>query len=575
MSWNEEVSPWGDSLSPVDNILAGDTGASPWGQADPLDEEPIDHPDNDSDDSASLKTNDNPYGSSSAHLDTSQILGESTTGSGLNFVPSAPDTHKASPEKKKSPARSRARSSKIKRVNAEVQSVESGPLDLGSPVKKSGAKATLPAAKDPKEPLSDVSLENSMVRSFNKLSVDENVQTPGVEDAGSAASADEQEPELEGELKMEVGDPSQIGDITSTHTVYTITTTTDLPEFGTERLYSVTRRYRDFRWLYKALVTNNPGCVVPPPPEKQVFGRLNNDFVETRRAALDQMLKKIAKHPILRVDHDLVAFLTHNDFNEYLKTRIITDEELEAATGSGGFINSLGGVFLGKPEETDNWLMEKRTALDSLEVQLKGLARAMDLLHAQRKDLSDSLTEFAAVTNALADVEATRKLGEVLSEFAKVHSALSELYTRQKQQDSLFIESTVDEQLRLVNSIRDACNAKQRVQIATGIARQEAAKRKAALEKLQNQGRSQEDKIAAMQAEVEQYEKRAVNAENQLETVSKRVVAELSRVEKEKIADFRNAVELFLENAVEHQKQSIELWETFYFRYFSPPKENN
>ena len=65
-----------------------------------------------------------------------------------------------------------------------------------------------------------------------------------------------------------------------------------MPEF------EVARRYRDFLWLFNQLHTNNPGVVVPPPPEKQAVGRFDTEFVESRRAALERMLNKTAAHPI-------------------------------------------------------------------------------------------------------------------------------------------------------------------------------------------------------------------------------------------------------------------------------------
>jgi hypothetical protein len=34
--------------------------------------------------------------------------------------------------------------------------------------------------------------------------------------------------------------------------------------------FTVSRRYRDFLWLYNSLHGSNPGVVVAPPPEKTV-----------------------------------------------------------------------------------------------------------------------------------------------------------------------------------------------------------------------------------------------------------------------------------------------------------------
>lgn len=65
--------------------------------------------------------------------------------------------------------------------------------------------------------------------------------------------------------------------------------------------------------------TNNPGVVVPPPPEKQAVGRFDSNFVESRRAALERMLNKTAAHPTLQQDGDLKLFLESDSFNVDVK----------------------------------------------------------------------------------------------------------------------------------------------------------------------------------------------------------------------------------------------------------------
>ena len=151
-----------------------------------------------------------------------------------------------------------------------------------------------------------------------------------------------------------VGDPHKVGDLTTSHIVYQVRTKVSLlvtierqpliacqtsskaykqPEFA------VSRRYRDFLWLYNQLHTNNPGVVVPPPPEKQAVGRFDSNFVESRRAALERMLNKSAAHPILQHDGDLKLFLESEAFNVDVKHK----ERKEPGLGeSKGMFSSFG-----------------------------------------------------------------------------------------------------------------------------------------------------------------------------------------------------------------------------------------
>jgi sorting nexin-1/2 len=78
--------------------------------------------------------------------------------------------------------------------------------------------------------------------------------------------------------------------------------------------FSVLRRYSDFLWLYEILSVNNPGVVVPPVPEKNSFGRFDDQFVRQRRQALENCIQKIANHPVLMKDTDLKFFLESDNF---------------------------------------------------------------------------------------------------------------------------------------------------------------------------------------------------------------------------------------------------------------------
>jgi sorting nexin-1/2 len=103
-------------------------------------------------------------------------------------------------------------------------------------------------------------------------------------------------------------------------------------------------------WLYKVLNNNNPGVVVPPPPEKQAVGRFDENFVESRRAALERMLNKICQHPILLQDQDLKLFLESEALNVDIKHR---EKQSPIPTESKGFLG-FGGGMSSKFIETDD-----------------------------------------------------------------------------------------------------------------------------------------------------------------------------------------------------------------------------
>jgi sorting nexin-1/2 len=107
--------------------------------------------------------------------------------------------------------------------------------------------------------------------------------------------------------------------------------------------FAVTRRYRDFLWLYNSLHEGNPGVVVPPPPEKQAVGRFDTNFVESRRQALERMLNKTASHPTLQHDSDLKLFLESEAFNVDVKHKERKDPLGESKGMFSGLGISVGG----------------------------------------------------------------------------------------------------------------------------------------------------------------------------------------------------------------------------------------
>jgi sorting nexin-1/2 len=77
--------------------------------------------------------------------------------------------------------------------------------------------------------------------------------------------------------------------------------------------HSVVRRYSDFAWLFQELTREYPGVIVPPLPEKQAVGRFGEDFVESRKRALEKFLQRVAAHPELSNSQFFIVFLQSSE----------------------------------------------------------------------------------------------------------------------------------------------------------------------------------------------------------------------------------------------------------------------
>ena len=355
-------------------------------------------------------------------------------------------------------------------------------------------------------------------------------------------------------FQISVGDPHKVGDLTSSHIVYSVYTKTTSKAYKNPEM-TVTRRYRDFLWLYNSLHNNNPGTVVPPPPEKQAVGRFDTNFVESRRQALERMLNKTAAHPILHHDADLKIFLESETFNVDIKNK----ENREPDLGQNkGMLSSIGinvGGSSGKFVEHDDWFHDRKIYLDALENQLKGLLKAIDTVVIQRKTLSEAAGDFAVSLGNLAQVELSPDFSGPLAGLSEVQIRIQQLYERQAQQDVLTLGITIDEYIRLVGSVKQAFTQRQKAFHSWHAAESELQKRRNTHEKLLRQGKSQQDKLNEVGAGVSDAEKRAHQARLLFEDMGRLMRGELERFEREKVEDFKSGVETFLEGAVEAQKE--------------------
>ncbi|KAG0138732.1 putative vacuolar protein sorting-associated protein (vps5) [Tuber indicum] len=362
-------------------------------------------------------------------------------------------------------------------------------------------------------------------------------------------------------FEIHVGDPHKVGDLTSAHTVYQVRTKTTSKAYRNSE-FTVSRRYRDFLWLYQALINNNPGVVVPPPPEKQAVGRFDDNFVESRRAALERMLNKTAAHPMLQHDADLKLFLESEALSGDIKHK---EKQVQPVGENKGMFGSLGGAFGGggKFIENDEWFLDRKHYLDTLESQLKALLKSVDTVIKQRKDLADAANDFSSSLQALSTVELNKSLSNPLESLSYLQIRIKELHERQAQQDVLTLGITVEEYIRIIGSIKLAFNQRQKAFHTYHAADGELAKRRVTYEKLQRQGKTQQDRLTQMSAEVSDSEKKLHAARVAFDNMGRTLRAELDRFEREKVEDFKSAVETFLESSVEAQKELIELWETY------------
>ena len=275
------------------------------------------------------------------------------------------------------------------------------------------------------------------------------------------------------------------------------------------------------------------------------------------------MLNKTAAHPILQHDGDLKIFLESDAFNMDVKHRE-HKEPLgigESVTSGGGMLKSLGlgSSTSGKFIEHDDWFHDRRIYLDALENQLKALLKSIDTVVSQRKALAEAAGDFSASLHSLSTVELSVSLSTPLASLSDLQLRIRDLYERQAQTDVLTLGITVDEYIRLIASIKTAFAQRQKSFHSWHAAEAELAKRRATQDKVMRSGKTQQDRLNQLQADVGDGERRCHQARLLFEDMGRLMRGELERFEREKVEDFKGGLETFLEGAIEAQKEVSQL----------------
>lgn len=378
-------------------------------------------------------------------------------------------------------------------------------------------------------------------------------------------------------LDISVGDPIKVGDLTSAHIVYSVRTNTD-SDLLRQSQTVVSRRYRDFRWLYRQLQLTHPGRIIPPPPDKQAVGRFNDDFIEARRFALERMLVKISKNPVLQTDPDFIMFLQSERFSSEAREREKAagasstftasekDNDASLNASSGGFLSSIGGAFSFSPKivEPDEFFKDKKSYIEASDQQFKVFLKNLETIVIQRHDLSAVTEEFANIIAILADLEVSKSSTELFQEFSTTQLRIKELLDRLSLQDMLTLGATLDEYQRVIGSIKTTFHQRDKILIQLAGSESELKKKQASYDKVFKYNRTHTEKIDALKAEVNALEQKHNGIRTKFDEISNTIRDELATFEIEKIQDFRNSIEIYLESTIESQKEAVELWETFY-----------
>ncbi|GAA5911460.1 uncharacterized protein JCM6883_005763 [Sporobolomyces salmoneus] len=369
-----------------------------------------------------------------------------------------------------------------------------------------------------------------------------------------------------------VGDPQTVGkNPASQHTVFTVRTRTTSSAFRKSD-FSVLRRYSHFVWLYDALMQNNPGVIVPGMPEKHVMGRFGTDFIENRRLGLQAALTKIVAHPMLVGDPDLRLFLESDTFHIDIKQR-----KIDTSHESKGFLANLSSSISGpKFVEFDEYFENRRHALDTFETQLRSLLTSLSVAAKARSVLQASFADLQASFLALAESDLSTQLRKLFNEAASLQKRLYDLSEAQAVSDEQIggLVSVAESYARMCASARGVFGARIKAYHTWQTADSRLRKAQAEHEKGKRSGRTHSELLPDSVAMLADAERKMLDARHDFEDVSKLTKAEMARFDKEKVDDFKKALEEYTDSLALRQREVVSGWQHYYDLLFRTAEAN-
>ncbi|WAQ82393.1 hypothetical protein PtA15_2A710 [Puccinia triticina] len=320
---------------------------------------------------------------------------------------------------------------------------------------------------------------------------------------------------------------------------------------------TVLRRFRDFVWLFDALVSNNPGIIVPPIPDKNLRHRFQEGFIAARRVALEFFLQKTVNHPMLTSDPDLKLFLESDAFGLEIKHR-----KHDSTHQTGWLANIAGPRFV----ETDEFFENRKIALDTLEGQLKVLQASLTAASKARRVMAQSLSELAEGLQVLSTSDLSKPVRNTIDRLAGLHRQAHQWALDQATNELESLITTVEAYARLTNSVRLTFGGRVKSWDKLQYAINHLKKIQANHEKIKRSCSPNDQSTALMYslAELEEAERRAHDARNEFADVSKLIKAEFQRFDQEKVEDFKLSICTFVDGLTDRQRQIVKVWQEYY-----------
>eukprot|EP00428_Durinskia_dybowskii_P066394 CAMPEP_0170387430 /NCGR_PEP_ID=MMETSP0117_2-20130122/17553_1 /TAXON_ID=400756 /ORGANISM="Durinskia baltica, Strain CSIRO CS-38" /LENGTH=494 /DNA_ID=CAMNT_0010643297 /DNA_START=72 /DNA_END=1556 /DNA_ORIENTATION=+ len=365
-------------------------------------------------------------------------------------------------------------------------------------------------------------------------------------------------------ITISVTDPTKCSEgFANSYISYKVHSNTTRPGFEAGS-HSVVRRFSDFAWLSQELAREFPGMIVPPIPEKLTVGRFGEDFVESRRRALEKFLQRVASHQELSNSQYFIVFLqsTEAGLSE------AKSESKAKATKSNSSISWLEGTVNkvtagGKVPNLERSAADIKTDeinqyITALEKQLVNVTKHAESLVKRSRETAITFFEFGQSFTFLGQSEGDT-VGAALSQLGNTADNLAGSAHTFAEAEVIKLVEPLEEYTRMLQSIKTAIGQRNTKKFAYVNCLIDVEAKTQAYQKLQG--------VPGKEAQAEQKQQAVTTAQDgadaakaEFEKVSERLLTEFELFKNQKAFDIKEIMTNFVNLQIEFNRQSEDFW---------------
>ena len=301
----------------------------------------------------------------------------------------------------------------------------------------------------------------------------------------------------------------------------------------------VSRRYKHFDWLHERLKEKFICIPVPPLPDKAIAGRYEDDFINERMKQLQYWMDRMVRHPVISHSDVFNHFLTCTDEKKWKlgKRKAEKDE----------FVNFKFFYTLDTPRQPLD-VREIEGTMEKFQKFVKGMddnvKNLIGVFHDNRKRHTGPFKkEFCRIGGAFKDLAVTfnmdigssengdsKDLTGAIDHTGDAYNQIGEMYAKQPEKDIDPTHDMLYEYKGILSVFPDV------LKVHEG-----ALSKSRECVKLQEEGKMQESEVS--------------NVIQQSDIVSYGTMAEIQNFQRQRVADFKSSMQIYLGGQIEFYKE--------------------